>query len=47
VWEVANGQERARITHDDSVRSVAFSPNGLLLATASFDKTARVWALVQ
>ena len=31
--------------HSDGVRSIAFSPNGCLVATAgSGDRTARVWA---
>jgi WD40 repeat protein len=29
--------------HTDEVISVAFSPDGTRLATASFDKTAKVW----
>jgi WD40 repeat protein len=47
VWEVANGQERARVTHTLTVRGVAFSPDGRWLATASDDHSARVWALVR
>ena len=42
---VADGRERARITHDDAVYAVAFSPDGKTLATASCDKTARLVAV--
>jgi WD40 repeat protein len=43
VWEVASGQERARVAHDYGVWGVVFSPDGGLVATASVDGTARVW----
>jgi WD40 repeat protein len=47
--ELANGQQRVRHSnHDRLVVSVAFSPDGRLLATASSesDRTAKEWALV-
>jgi hypothetical protein len=47
VWEVASGQEQARVTHDGLVVGVAFSPDGRLLATGSYDDSARIWALVR
>ena len=31
--------------HANHVMAVAFSPNGMLLATASDDHTARIWGL--
>ncbi len=43
VWEAATGEPIARMSHGDTVRSIAFSPDEKYLATASHDKTARVW----
>ena len=41
------GQERPRIYrhHDSAVRDLAISPDGQSIATASWDKTARLWRL--
>ncbi len=43
----AAGGELTPITlkHDAGVNSVAFSPDGKLLATGSYDKTAKVWEM--
>ena len=42
MWDVASGGEVARVSHEDSVNGVAFSPNGKYLATSSDDKTSRL-----
>jgi len=44
VWDAATGEPSSLpMRHGDLIRSVAFSPDGQLLVTASSDQTARVW----
>jgi RNA polymerase sigma factor (sigma-70 family) len=44
LWELASGKERGRFPgHRDTVWSLAFSPDGRLLASGSVDYTALVW----
>jgi WD40 repeat protein len=43
VFDTATYTELARVRHDGLVRSVAFSPDGTRLATASWDGTARLF----
>jgi WD40 repeat protein/Tfp pilus assembly protein PilF len=43
VWEPIGGREIARLPHEDGLHEVDFSPDGTYIATASGDKTARIW----
>jgi hypothetical protein len=46
LWELASGAERGRFTrHREWIWSLAFSPNGRLLASGCLDYTACVWDL--
>ncbi len=46
LWEVATGQERRQFEgHRQLIRCLAFSADGLLLATGAEDNTALVWDL--
>ncbi|MFG1613861.1 caspase family protein [Nonomuraea wenchangensis] len=42
IWDAATGVEVLKVRHQDTVASVAFSPDGRHLATASL-RTAEIW----
>ncbi|MHC4572732.1 MAG: WD40 repeat domain-containing protein [Planctomycetota bacterium] len=44
LWDVRTGKQAASLKgHSDAVTSVAFSPDGKVLATGSMDGSVRVW----
>lgn len=46
IWSVQTGQLLDRLTgHEGPVASLAFAPNGGLLVSGSWDRTARIWSI--
>ena len=46
IGNIYEGRERNRLEgHDDTVRSISFSPDGKTLASGSYDKTIKLWDL--
>lgn len=43
IWDAETGQITSKISEPNTVRFVAFSPDGSLLATANFDNAVRIY----
>ncbi|MFP4650991.1 MAG: WD40 repeat domain-containing protein [Phormidium sp.] len=47
LWEVSEGEYAKLAQHNSAIRTVAFSPNGEVLASASSDGIVTIWSLGQ
>jgi hypothetical protein len=45
LWEVATGSSKPLFGSSESITSIAFSPNTLLLATSSWDQKITIWGV--
>lgn len=43
VWDSSTGREVSHMSHEGALLDLTFSPNGKVLGTASYDRTARLW----